>query len=66
VAIHYTTDGSEPTQQSAAIYRVPLSIGETTLVKAKAFREGMQPSETLKREFIRAYYRHSNRSLPGH
>ncbi len=64
VTINYTTDGSEPTQQSA-LYEGPITIDETTLIKAKAFREGMQTSETLTREFIRAYYRHSGRPYPA-
>lgn len=63
VAIYYTTDGSEPGQQST-LYEGPITIGETTLVKAKAFREGMQPSETLEREFFRAHYRHSGNRYP--
>ncbi len=63
VSIHYTIDGIEPTQESP-VYHKPLTISETTVIKAKAFRSGMQPSETLRREFVRAYFRHSDGHYP--
>jgi len=63
VAIHYTTDGSEPTLQSK-LYEGPVAIGESTRIKTRAFKDGMQPSETLTREFIRAYYQHPDDPWP--
>ena len=42
-AIHYTTNGTEPTESSATYYN-PLDINETTTVKAKAFKSGYTPS----------------------
>lgn len=36
-AIHYTTDGSEPTRQSP-LYRMPFTVEETTLVRSAAYR----------------------------
>ncbi len=43
--IRYTTDGSEPTAESAE-YTDPIAITETTVVKAKAFKEGILDSAT--------------------
>lgn len=45
-AIHYTTDGTEPTQQSA-LYTKPFSIEQTGTVKAKAYQAGFLSSATL-------------------
>ncbi len=41
--IHYTTDGTTPTEESP-VYNSPLSINVTTTVKAKAWKTGYQPS----------------------
>ena len=41
--IHYTMDGSTPTEDSP-VYSTALSIDETTTVKAKAWKNGYQPS----------------------
>lgn len=41
--IHYTTDGSTPTEDSP-VYSSALNIDETTTVKAKAWKSGYQPS----------------------
>ena len=43
--IHYTTDGSEPTNASPA-YTVPLSLAQTTTFKAKAFVDNVGASAT--------------------
>ncbi|WP_102407334.1 GH92 family glycosyl hydrolase [Parabacteroides bouchesdurhonensis] len=43
--IHYTLDGTEPTEKSPA-YSTPLNLKETTTIKAKAFKEGFEPSRT--------------------
>lgn len=45
--IHYTTDGSEPTENSA-LYKNPISlIKDSMVVKAIAFKEGMSPSSIV-------------------
>jgi Chitobiase/beta-hexosaminidase C-terminal domain/Family of unknown function (DUF6298) len=42
-SIHYTTDGTTPTQSSNN-YTAPFVVAATTLVKAKAFKSGSTPS----------------------
>ncbi len=46
VLIHYTLDGSNPTAGSAVFPRV-LPLEETALVKAAAFKDGVQMGQTL-------------------
>lgn len=41
--IRYTTDGSTPTEASA-LYGSPFTLATSTVVKARAFKEGMDPS----------------------
>src|SRR5262249_35296298 len=43
--IHYTLDGTEPTETSAS-YAGPLTLTETTTLKAKAFLDGLPESPT--------------------
>lgn len=43
-AIHYTTDGSEPTA-SSPVYTAPLTLTATTAVRALAVENGALPSE---------------------
>ena len=51
--IRYTLDGSEPTVDSA-LYEGSLVISSSVTVKAKAFAEGMSPSETAVAEYVHA------------
>lgn len=44
-AIHYTLDGSEPTQ-SSPLYITPLTVSSYTCLKAKTFKPGLPPSQT--------------------
>lgn len=44
--VHYTLDGSQPTQQSP-VFNAPLVLKNTTQINAKAFKDGFQPSSTL-------------------
>ena len=48
--IRYTTNGSDPTENSAT-YLNPLDINETTTVKAKAWKEGYLESEIAEATF---------------
>ena len=41
--IHYTLDGSEPTQASSR-YEGPFRIGESCVIRARAFQDGLPPS----------------------
>lgn len=50
--IRYTTDGSEPTTDSE-LYQYTLVFKETTTLKAKAFKDGMTPSETATFEYTK-------------
>ncbi len=42
--IRYTTDGSDPTELSA-LYTGPLTLEQTTTLKARCYRPGFSPSE---------------------
>lgn len=48
----YTLDGTEPTEKSP-VYKGPLVIRNTAVVKARNFGEGFLPSETVAQSFIR-------------
>ena len=51
-AIHFTTDGTEPTEQSA-IYKKPIEIkGQYSVVKARCFANGFLASETTTLQFF--------------
>jgi hypothetical protein len=43
--IIFTTDGSEPSLGNGNIYDAPLSIGTTTVLRARAFRDGFRPTD---------------------
>ncbi len=43
--IHYTTDGSEPTEKSAVFDGDPIEVAHNTTLKAKVFCDGMKPSK---------------------
>lgn len=52
--IRYTTDGSDPTQ-SSDLYTAQLNLtatGRATMIKARAFRTGMNPSATESRILV--------------
>lgn len=51
--IRYTMDGSEPTADSP-LYTQPLTVTESCVVKAKAFKEGLAPSRTMVLETVKA------------
>ena len=43
--IIFTTDGSEPDLSNGSIYGAPFSISETTVLRARAFRDGFRPTD---------------------
>ena len=49
--VRVTTDGSEPTEKSA-VYSGPIRLTETADIWAKAFRDGWEPSVTLKGRYV--------------
>lgn len=51
--IRYTTDGSEPTAESKAYAGKSFNVFDTTVVKARAFKEGYLPSETVTSRIVR-------------
>jgi hypothetical protein len=64
VAIHYTLNGQEPTQNDF-LYSAPFTLQKTTMVKARAFKEGLTPSELLSREYIRARFNKTGSGYPA-
>ena len=42
-SIYYTLDGSDPTE-SSTLYTAPLNISGTTTIKARGYKEGLDPS----------------------
>lgn len=61
-AIHYTADGSEPTDQSA-IYTAPLIIPDvfpagavTATIKARAYKAGFDPSNVVSATYTVHYF----------
>lgn len=49
--IRYTTDGSEP-DQSSPVYDGPITINESTSLRAKCFSEGKLNSETVTENYL--------------
>lgn len=49
--IRFTLNGNEPTE-SSPIYSEPITITETTTIKAKAFKENYTPSDTKTETYI--------------
>ena len=47
VTVRYTTDGSEPTEESPVYDGGWIEVVQSTSFKVKAFRDGWKPSETL-------------------
>ena len=49
--IHYTTNGSDPTVESAR-YGAPITIADTTTIRARAFLDGHKPTNTDTHTYI--------------
>jgi hypothetical protein len=50
--IRYTTNGAIPEEGSGQIYSGPISIKQSTVLRARAFKEGMQASRIKTRTFL--------------
>ncbi len=50
--LYYTLDNSDPSAENGIPYTLPLTIDETTVIRAVAFMEGALPSETVTRTYI--------------
>jgi len=50
-AIYYTVDGSEPDVNST-LYNGDIYINETTVIKAVAYKNGLEPSDIVKKTYI--------------
>jgi len=50
--IQYTVDGSEPTTTNGTEYSAPIPITETTTLRARAFKDGFDPSFVATQTFI--------------
>jgi hypothetical protein len=51
--IRYTTDGTEPTATTGLVYSAPLTLTQTTVLKARAFKPGLVPTNTDTQTYIR-------------
>lgn len=53
--VRYTTDGTDPSEQSA-LYAGPIEIEKTTCLRARAFREGVEPSQVVSQTYFVSVY----------
>ncbi len=49
--IHYTLDSSDPTETSP-VYAAPIVIETTTVIRARAFQAGVEPSKIISHTYI--------------
>lgn len=49
--IRYTTDGSTPTEKSE-LYKEPISVKNTTVLRARCFKNGYVPSDTISATYL--------------
>lgn len=50
--IRYTTDGSEPTSGTGTLYTTPVTISDTTVLRAATFANGYVPSASVTASYI--------------
>ena len=54
--VYYTTDSTDPTQQSA-VYTGPISVSQTTVIRARAYQPGLEGSQIeTQTYFISTYH----------
>lgn len=49
--LRYTTDGSEPSENSP-LYTIPININQTTVLRARSFESGFLPSTTMSNTYF--------------
>lgn len=55
--IRYTLDGSIPTLENSLEYTGPITIADTTVLRARSFAGGLQPSGTITNTYVlKTYY----------
>ncbi len=54
--VHYTLDGSIPTQQHPVYDGNPITVNITTPIRARAFRQDLQPSEIITQTYFVSVY----------
>ncbi|MBQ6232514.1 MAG: lamin tail domain-containing protein [Clostridia bacterium] len=54
--VRYTTDGSVPTLENSSVYSVPLGFQNSTVLRARSFQSGLQPSDTVTASYIMNTY----------
>lgn len=55
--IRYTLDGAIPTLDNSAEYTAPLEIKDTCVLRVRAFKPGLQPSQTVTATYVmKTYY----------
>ncbi len=54
--IRYTLDGSIPTIANSRVYEGPIPITDTTVVRARGFKEGLQPSPVITSTYVMKTY----------
>jgi hypothetical protein len=51
-AIYYTSDGSDPSPTNGTLYTGPLTITQTTVIRAKAFKDDYLPTDAATETYI--------------
>lgn len=54
--VRYTTDGAIPTLNNSTVYTGPIEVSQTVVLRARAFENGLQPSETVTASYIMNTY----------
>ncbi|HHU03133.1 MAG TPA: hypothetical protein GXZ91_08420 [Christensenellaceae bacterium] len=56
-SIRYTLDGSIPTLENSILYKDPILISDTTVLRARSFAPGLQPSSVVTANYVmKTYY----------
>ena len=53
--VRYTTDGSDPTE-SSPVYSGPIEVEKTTVIRARAYRDGVEPSQIVSQTYLISVY----------